>query len=738
MERALNFIIKASIVLTVFALPLAFFPWVPEAFELPKQFLLVSLMGVGLAAWLVKMVVVEQKITFKRTPLDLPIIVLLLVSLLSAVFSADAFSSLFGSFGRFSDGLAGLFALAAFFFLTTNTIQKASSLVLPFLLSMGLLMTASYLAFFGLFQRDIFPALVKGIGFNAASSSVEGFSVLLSVFVVFLAALAVRAEIYQLPKAGHVLFLFSALGLLVIYDVAQAWAVLLVGLLFLVAGTLGERIASKKREGTERKLWLPLVLLFVTIVFFFSPVTIAEPLSQFEREPLLSQQLSWEIALRTVSENPKQALIGSGPGTFSIDVAQLRPQELNDSPYWQFRFNRAASFIPELLATTGFAGILSYLFLVVWFSLASWILFRKGRSLAFVATVVALLSSHLFYYQNTVLAFTFFLFLALSALSWDNKLKDFVFTTRKVREFDVIAKVLLAVSGLALVATGVLTTRVAAAEVQYGFGRQATPSQLSLQIERTLKASELNPWQAEYRIALSNLYLSRALRELRKEESGRDTEQAAADVTAAIAYSRGDEREKGAVELSPKRADAWEAMGQVYKNLQVPGAADWAVLAFKKAIALSPANPSPYMELGAVYVQEDRVEEAKEQFEKALVLKQDLVEPKLQLALLSFKEGFSELAIAQLQELLRQEPSHQEALFELGRIYYNTGQVEEAIARFQLIVKSSPNHSNALFALGAAFEQQGKVKEAKEQFEKVLRLNPQNQSVQERLRQLAQ
>ena len=111
MNTIFNRIIKLSICSLVFLLPLFFLPFSFEAFEFNKQYLLFFLVSLAFFSWLAKMVLVDKEIRFKRSPLDIFVLAFLFIAILSAVFSVDKSSSLFGFYGRFSDGLIGLLSL---------------------------------------------------------------------------------------------------------------------------------------------------------------------------------------------------------------------------------------------------------------------------------------------------------------------------------------------------------------------------------------------------------------------------------------------------------------------------------------------------------------------------------------------------------------------------------------------------------------------------------------------------
>ena len=77
MRKICNFVIKFSIYGLVFLMPLFWLSWTNEVYEFNKQYLLVFLVGLALLAWLVKMIVVQKRFVFRRTPLDIWILVLI-------------------------------------------------------------------------------------------------------------------------------------------------------------------------------------------------------------------------------------------------------------------------------------------------------------------------------------------------------------------------------------------------------------------------------------------------------------------------------------------------------------------------------------------------------------------------------------------------------------------------------------------------------------------------------------
>jgi len=733
MERLLNFIIKTSIYLTVFLVPLAWSPWTLEVFEFPKQYILIFLVLLGLLAWLAKMVLVERELHFKRTPLDVPIFLFAAVAILSSLFSADLWSSLFGHYGRFSDGLFGILGAIGLYVLVINTVKQPASLARVFLLSASVALTVGYLSLFGVLKLQL-------IGFNTVAGSLEGFCIFIAFVISFLAILALRPKVKQLPFVGNILLLFFAFGFLLIVDIFQAWLVLSIGLLVVLLFGLFQRVWTGEVIKL-RRLWLPFILLLLTVIFVFSPTRVPGSPTDASQELTLTQEISWNIAFKTLQESGKNLVLGSGPGTFALDFSLHRSADFNQTSQWQMRFDRSGNYFAEVLATMGILGFLSYLGLVLWFLLISLIFLKDKKSIPFVVGSMVLLVAQLMYPQITVLQVVFWLFLAFAAISWGASQREFRFSLKRFLEFDIIAKAILLIVFFGVAGAFFFGARFFVADMNYFISQNTLNQSPQVRIDRVLEAVRLNPWQAEYKIFLSRLYLNRALGELRKPENSRNEEQISNDVQYAIAYTRGDTLENkeitGATQLAKNRVAVWETLGVVYRDITfAAGALEWGIRSFKTAITLEPTNPVLYNELGKLEVTKEKFKTARENFKKAVELKPDYMEAQLQLALLEEKEGELAKALVQMREMSLRYPLYVDGNFQLGRLLYNAGRVTEAIVQFERVLEFAPNHSNALFALGTAFENQGRIEEAIGKFEKVLQLNPNNPVLKERLQEL--
>src|SRR5258708_19654843 len=70
--------------------------------------------------------IVQKKIIFKRTVLDIPLILFLISQIISTIFSIDIQTSLFGYYGRWNGGLLSLISIVILYWAFVSNIYKNS------------------------------------------------------------------------------------------------------------------------------------------------------------------------------------------------------------------------------------------------------------------------------------------------------------------------------------------------------------------------------------------------------------------------------------------------------------------------------------------------------------------------------------------------------------------------------------------------------------------------------------
>ncbi len=730
----------------VFLLPLFWLPFSFEAFEFNKQYLLFFLVSAALFTWLAKMVFIDKEVRFRKTPLDLFVLVFLLVVILSAVFSVDRISSIFGFYGRFSDSLISLLSLGIFYFLITNNVGirgttrsntqnsaethlSAESLVKAFSWSVFFVVLFSYFSIFGLWEKmnatlgGIFPQLMLQNMFNPASGSMEGLTIFLAAAIVLFTGLFLsqKAEGKNLKFQNifYLLLILASLGILEIIDFRLSWIVLLAGLLIYLLSALITRLF---KENVTRLL-LPIFLIIIAVVLFFFNVVDTAVLQEY----VLGQRVSWQTGFGAATENIKSIFLGSGPGTYFYDFAKFKPLAFNQDPLWYVGFDRPGSHFAEILGTMGFLGLLSYLALIVIFLIISWFLLKTKISkfqLPLLIAFFTLAVGQIFYYQNTTLAFSFWLMLGLGVSCWQGTIKEKIISFRSVPEMSLVFSTFLIILGAVILVFYYFGVNYYLADVNYRQGISLLGSERTEKLQRAVR---LNPRMPQYRLALSRSFLTDLAQELQDLIASQDVERMENLIRRSIG-----EAEK-TVALQSNSAINWINKGIIYRELNAFASSTEFL---KKAAALEPANPIIYTEIGNLYLVLEKEQEAKKYFQMALDKKPYYAVAIIQLALILEKEEVLDEAIIKLEELIVKDPWNVEAHYQLGRLYYNAGRIEEAIGLFEAVAFWVPQHSNSLYSLGVAYTTKGQIQEAILVFEEVLRLNPGNQDVIQKLQEL--
>ncbi|MDD4272063.1 MAG: tetratricopeptide repeat protein, partial [Patescibacteria group bacterium] len=334
----------------------------------------------------------------------------------------------------------------------------------------------------------------------------------------------------------------------------------------------------------------------------------------------------------------------------------------------------------------------------------------------------------LFFSLNTVLNFSFWLFLALAIAFWQiynpSMFKEKIIDLNKTVMFFRLPL-------LILFFLGALWLTLAAFEIKF-FAADLIAASGSNRETSLLTAVKLNPGRANYNIDLAKFYLNQARAEASRTPGQKDNNSIQLNISRAIEAGR------LAVGAAPNSVQTQETLGMIYRDIRLLtiGSENWAIQFFKSALDLEPTNPVLATELAKSYLNNNDAANAEKYFNKAIELKPDYYEAKFGLAKVYLKNKKDDLAFNLLNELATKviDP---EIFYELGRFYYNHGEVNKAIDRFKLALSLSSNHSNSLYSLGIAYEAKGDIKGALKYYNQVLELNQGNKEVIEKIKNLS-
>jgi len=743
---------KAMIYFLVFLLPIFFLPWTADVLDFNKQALLLILVFLALICWLANSLV-SNKFEINTSFLNFPVIILFLVTAVSAIFSVYRYGSFWGGPLPVSQSLLSLLGFTIFYFLVANLFKK-DEIIFIFL---TLFLSGFLVSLFGilqLFGKFILPFDFARVNSFNTIGTMNSLAVYSSLLLVLLLPLLFFVKRFFKVILG--VFILTLLVPLFLINFQTAWVVFLTGLAVLFAfGTVNLRKTGRSSFVTVMMIFFVIALLF-TLFRFSLPGLPAIPL---EVSP---NQKAESAILRQLP--PKTLFLGSGPGTFVYNWSKYKPIDLNQTIFWATRFTAGASEILDRTITTGILGILAFFFLIfLFFKKAFQFLVKKidegparskisdgaswFLSLGVLASFAGLVSAFFLYPVNFSILLIFWLLIGCSAALETEKRKVLLIgnSSTKALGFSFLF-VLILILGIGF---SVFYAQKYIAEASYFQGLKAFQKGDSiLAANYVLKAVNLNPKMDVYWRDLSQIHLFRLNEVLLKTDLTPEDKnnQVQALISSAINSA------SQATLLNPSDVANWNVRGFIYRNMigGLGGAEDWAIKSYETAIDLEPTTPYIFTEIGRIYISKADLAEqqgnladkdknlklAQSSFEKALSLMADYAPANYQMAMIYIREGKTKEAIERF-EIVKQTASEDIGLaFQLGLIYYNDNQFDKAKAEFERAVALDSKYANARYFLGLIYDKEGNKNEAIAQFKVIEEFNPENQEIKKILSNL--
>lgn len=205
-------------------------------------------------------------------------------------------------------------------------------------------------------------------------------------------------------------------------------------------------------------------------------------------------------------------------------------------------------------------------------------------------------------------------------------------------------------------------------------------------------------YQAQTRKDHSNKILHQAL-QLYKEQD---------DLNLPIALLR------ESIELDPKNADAYEALGVF---LAKQDKLDEAISLMKRLVEINPQEIMAHTNLSVYYMKQNRIEDAEFEKAEATALQFEKAIEKNMAQKLKKKEEEQkkiemEERVGMFKQVLEIDPQDQVANFGLGSIYLETGRYEEGLEPLKTVIEAHRDYSAAYLLLGKTWEKLSNREEA--------------------------
>ncbi len=713
---------------------------------IPKQYVFIGLVLLSLLFFGLK-VALTKTVRYHRSFLDAPVLILLGLGLLSAIFSTNVNYSFFGRNEFFVFNFVFLLFLVLSYFLTVNTVKTKKRwqvLLDTIILSGGL--TALFFILKVVFKVDFLSDFLGG-AWNTIDKINSPFGFMMIFVFVMSAGQLIKKSLTVGRAIGYFFVALMAFTSLVLLSFNMLWWVLLIGVVFLLI--LGANFLNEARIWWLSSLFVVLILTLVFIVFG-SPKSLQ---SSVPVELSLGLQTSWTISVDTTLDKTKNFLLGSGLGTFGMDFSQFRPESFNyDQTAWSLRFGQPYNTFLAILAESGVVMSLFFVFLVVytlghitnsWFknkiggdeeieneiqSLRldvyliglTWLLMTVAMFFSFFGPVAWILWWILL--GMLAVGLSYFNEEYLQVKTW--QMQD---TPQYSLAFSFVSIVVIAV----VIMTGIWGSKLYLAEIAYSQALKSTD--LSGAEGKLIKAIEQRPSSDIYYAGLAQVYLMQASNLSAGENP--DMNKVSALVAQAVNAAR------HSTELSPRSVSLWENLANMYENaaLIVPDSRQWALNSWEEAKNLEPTNPVLHWRLANNYAYLKEWDKALENYGEAVKLKTDYIRAYIDMASVYEQKNEIGEAVKIYEQILPASQNNVDLLYNYGRLLYNRDKGDDRDKSEQLwlaVVSQNPSHSNALYSLGLLYESWGQPGKAVDYYYKVKELNPGNKDISNKINSL--
>jgi len=601
-----------------------------------------------ISIWLAKMVL-KRKIIFRRTILDIPLLIFLGSQLLSTITSIDIRTSVFGYYSRFHGGLLSSISYSLLYWAyVSNLDQRKTKKAILFLLASAVLVSLyGVLEHFGI-DKDLWVQDVQNRVFSTLGQP-NWLAAWLTALLPLTWALALRKSKirdYWIFISLSVLFFLTLL-----YTKSRS------GLLaFITAYLIFWGYSFLLKTGLFKK-FLVLSSSFIILILVVGTPWTANLNTILKRpriapKPIASTAPALEVGGTESGEIRKivwtgaidiwkhYPILGTGVETFAFSYYNFRPAEHNLVSEWDFLYNKAHNEYLNLAATTGSLGLASYLFLV---ASIIYLLARKKElfALAFLAGFVSILVTNFFGFSVVPVALQFFLYPAmavgLSQPAVIQKQKGLVLSKKQKGFLGLLSLITLYLL-LAL-------AKYWAADLFYAQGKlENNRGNYRLGREKLARAIGLSSKEAIFwdEKAQSSVGLALALFETGNEKSAHDF--------ALTAIAESDK----AIAFSPKNVNLRRSRGNLFIKLSSldPVYLFSAKKVITDALELAPTDAKLYYNLALTHARIGESDEAIKTLEKTIELKPNYRNARLALGLLYADRGEKEKARAELEYIL--------------------------------------------------------------------------------------
>lgn len=675
----INTLITVILVFVAALTPLIFLNLTTDFYDMPKLILLVVstviLLGLWIGSWIVR-----GKIDITKTPLDIPLLFLLITILVSTFFSTSKYSSIYGVFPEVHGSAVSWVTYIILYFITASHLRRTGHIKIFLQVLFGSATIISLISLLSYFQVFLPFEMAKGVNFTPTGSTFSVVSLLLMLLPLSLVSTVSRNKLFPQPLAAVISVLFSVtivlIGSVTIYIVLL---IIFVSCLFVVKNHLSNK--------TLPLVLTPFALSFLVLMLIHLPFSgnkLQELRNNFPQEIQLPFAISWKISATAFRDAP---FIGTGPATFLYNFTNYKPVEFNQLKFWNFSFSSAYNEFLQALGTWGLFGLMALIAVC---------------SVIIVSTKKYLFSTHSDYSQDEMqillpglavtglvalvlllihattlvsVMITFFLMAAFMASQKHirEKISEFSIGVKisvsDNKQIDLLPIVIFILFLVAAVFISQKTYNAVVADYYHRLALSQASKDGAKTYEYLQKAENLNPFIDLYRVdmAQTNFALANALASqkgpTKDNPQGTLTDEDKQTIQTLVTQAINEGR--ASVVLSPRSSRNWEVLALIYRNITgvAKNSLTFALDAYGRSIQMDPLNPSLRVNAGSIYYATKNYDLAVRFYSDSVNLKPDYVNGYYNLALALRDKGDlqnAKLIAEQTLSLLQKDLGSQE------------------------------------------------------------------------------
>lgn len=620
--------------------PLLVFNQMTEFYEMPKLVFLIVGTLIVYVLWTFSWIF-HRKISITRTPLDIPLVLLLVGVVVSTFFSDSRITSIYGSFPRVHGSAAAWITYILLYFVTVSNLKKFAQIKAFLYVLYGsavIVSVISLLSFFGVFLPYDFA---KAANFSLTGSTFSTIAYLLLLLPYPVLSIMKPNKYLPTPFAIPLAALFG-ITIVLLGSAASYFLLLIVFLLcFLV---------PKRRQLSKvlPLLLIPVALIVLTLIFSYLPIPgvnkIQTDKTNFPKEIQLPFVVSWKISASALRDAP---FVGTGPSTYLYNFTSYKPIEFNRYDFWGFSFDSAYNEFLQTLGTLGLFGLLSLFFLCLvvlihcWRNIFSHTL-QEGEDESAHQVVIALSISGLMtilllaiHATTLVSVVATLIILAILMASQPSirdratKLSMGIRASAAGSSFDLLPVIIFIAFLICAVYLLFNVSRVFLADYWHRQALAQASKSGTLTYQYLQRAESLNPYIDLYRVDMAQTNFALANSIVAQKGPSKSAPQGTLTnkdkATVQTLLSQAINEGKVSITLSPRSSRNWAVLALIYRNIAgvAQNALAFSLDAYGRAIQRDPLNPILRLNVGGIYYSAKNYNLATRFFTDAVNLKPD-------------------------------------------------------------------------------------------------------------------